>query len=192
MKSTTTTFKDVSIDLRQPKRSSLGLTNYLPTFAGFYSHQRGTGLDIYLQSNYDDPRVQNPSFYGSLHKVLRRRSYYREIVILLIREDLVLKFADARRLLLFTDIAVKEHANRIETLNGSDLLSTLRNQVRHGSLYCEVDLLDDDEGWVGFPQDIEAIVVDNESVAALVGQKLALSGISEEDSPPTFVSRLPD
>ena len=192
LKSISARFRDVSIDRRQQKRRSLGLTNHLPTFAGFYSYKRGTELELYLQYHYDDPPVQNPSFYGCLMRPLRWKSYYRDLVILMISEELVLRYADEGRVILYNGTAIKDGSDRIEFSGRAGFMNVLMGRIRWGNLYCEVDLMDDGESCVAFPDDIEAMIVDNQSVASVLGLKLALGGISNSEAPPIFVSELPE
>jgi hypothetical protein len=191
--SVSASFDDISIDPSQSRRVELGLTGYVPAFAGFYARYRGFELNGYLRECYDRPRVQNPSFYGSLNKTLQRRlgRHYAEVVILMIDDELVLQYADQGKLWLFTDIAIKREAEEIEISSREELLTSLSDEINYGCLNCEVDLLDDGEEPIALPGRIEAIIVDNDAVASEVRRRLASVRGSRNTLPEIFVSELP-
>ena len=86
-------FTDIAIDHNQPVREALELLNYVPNFPGFYTMFKGYELNGYLERHYDNPKVQNKSFYGTLHKVLRTSlgAQYENVLILLVKDEHVLQ-----------------------------------------------------------------------------------------------------
>ena len=186
-------FDDISIDPSQSKRKDLGLVDYVPTFAGFYAGFREPAIYDYLRDNYDEPRVHNPSFYGSLNKVLQfsLKQDYEKVVILLIDDALVYDLADHGRIRLFSDIAVKWRSEEIAIANRGELQSQLSDCVNYGNINCEVDLLDNGADCISYPKDIKMIIVDNAEIETKVWNMMDATRIRRRVWPKLLVSRLP-
>ncbi len=186
--------KEISIDPDQTWRTTIGLTDYVPAFAGFYSwYRRNYALYEHLRDNYDDPQVANPSFYGTLNKVLQFKlgNRYEEVIIFLIRDEVVYHLADEGKVRMFSDISLKSGADEIQISNRNQLRECLSAEVKHRRLYCEVDLFDGNQGPISFPNDVEAIIVDNGSIAKLVQRKLHTLPNKIPNQPRLFVEELP-
>ena len=185
-------FTDISIDSRQPVRSRLGLLNYIPMFPGFYSRYRGYELNGFLMSNYDEPKVQNKSFYGTFNKVLQFKDGmdYEKVLTLLINDEVVYRRAEEGRVRFFDDIAVKPNAIEVPIANRRELTDALMANISGADISGEVDLLDDGTTSVSFPTDIEAIVVDSERIGLEVG-KILRQYSRVQSFPKIFVSEHP-
>jgi len=182
-------FTDISIDPDQPVREKLGLLEYVPLFPGFYTLYRGYELNGYLMQEYDNPKVQNKSFYGSLNKVLQVKMgvKYDNVIILLVNDELVYNFADQGKIRFFSDIAVKPNAQEFAIKNRTDLLNYLRKGINGSNISGEIDLLDDGKVSIAFTSDIEALIVDNDKVKKQVMTTLSTCG----KLPQMFISELP-
>jgi hypothetical protein len=185
-------FTDISIDPDQPVREKLGLLKYVPLFPGFYTLYRGYELNGYLTLEYDNPKVQNKSFYGSLNKVLqfRRDVKYDNVVILLVNDELVYNFADQGKVRFFSDIAVKPNAQEFAIKDRTDLLNFLREGINGSNISGEIDLLDDGKVSIAFTSDIEALIVDNDEVKKQVMTALSTCN-TRGKLPQMFDSELP-
>jgi len=191
MKEHGTTFQDISIDPDQPVREEKGLLDYVPLFLGFHARYREDyNLHKYLENNYDDPKVQNPSFFGSLNKVLRVKlgKSYERVILLLINWDIITEFADKGYVRFFTDIAVKPDVFECDCNDCEEFLTSIENNIVNGrDIYSEIDVYDDGERCISIPDDIEVIIVDNENIkkelTSNVGNQLVTI--------PIFVRRLP-
>ena len=181
---------DISIDPSQTKREALGLTNYVPLFAGFYELFRGSELNSYLIREYDSPKVQNKSFYGTLNKILQNKmgSDYERIIILMVKDELVYRYADEGKVRYFTDIAIKNTAIERPIKSRVNLVNWLTANIYGSNISGEIDILDDGKISICCTDDIEAFIVDNDSI-----EKKTLSAIRDcgKHAPPTFVSPLP-
>ena len=186
-------FTDVSIDPSQSIRNILGLLNYIPLFPGFYTKFRGPDFNKYLFENYDNPKVQNKSFYGTLNKTLRKNmdNDYEKIIILLVKDDHVYNFAENGKIRFFTDIAIKPDSKELRISNNECLLQCLANGISDENISGEIDLLDDGRVSIGCPCDVEAIIVDNEEVAGEIESVFLKHGCQKEKIPLIFVSELP-
>lgn len=187
-------FVDISIDPEQPVRTKKGLNNYVPLFAGFYARFRSYELNGYLMNNYDDPKVQNPSFYGSLNETLRQKlgNQYEKVIILLVNDERIYEFADGGKIRLFSNIAVKPDSIEYPIKNRKQMIKKMESCMSGGNIYCEADLMDNCKRAINFPEDIEVMIADNDNIRKKIFQKLkdnlspmALSKI------PLFVSELP-
>lgn len=185
-------FTDISIDPKQPVRDDLGLLNYIPMFPGFYSKYRGAELNDYLRLHYDEPKVQNKSFYGSLNKVLQFKpnTKYEEVITLLVKESLIYDFADRGKVRFFSNIAVKPSVEEEMISNRRELKAYLEKHTSGTDTACEIDTLDDGNTSIAFPSEIEAIIVDNESVKQKVDGILGTASGQGRVSN-IFVSSLP-
>jgi hypothetical protein len=182
-------FTDISIDPSQPVREQLGLLKYIPLFPGFYTLFRGYELNGYLMQDYDNPKVQNKSFYGSLHKTLQFKAgiKYENVIILLVNDEIVYNFADQGKVRFFSDIAVKPGAEERVIENRADLLNSLEEGIDDSNISGEIDLLDDGKVSIAFTVDIEALIVDNDKV-----EKQVMTALSTcKELPRTFISELP-
>ena len=159
-------FTDISIDSRQPVRARLGLLDYVPLFPGFYALFRGYELNGFLMANYDQPKVQNKSYYGSMNKVLQFKKgiEYGNVISMLIKDECIFDLADKGRIRFFADIAVKPGTREYPIRSRKDLSARLAEGISGSNISGEVDLLDDGKTSVAFPSDIEAIVVDSARV----------------------------
>lgn len=185
-------FTDISIDPKQQAREKLGLLKYVPLFPGFYTLYRGYGLNGYLGREYDRPKVQNKSFYGSLNKVLQFKNgiKYDNVIILLVNDELVYNFADQDKVRCFSDIAVKQNAQECAIRNRTDLQEFLKKSIDDSNISGEIDLLDDGKVSIAFTADIEVLIVDNDEVKKQI--VTTLSTCNTHGKPPqTFVSKLP-
>lgn len=182
-------FTDISIDTNQTGREQLGLTKYVPLFPGFHTLYRGYELNGYLMEQYDNPKVQNKSFYGSLNKILQVRmgDKYDNVIILLVDDELVYNFADQGKVRFFSDIAIKPDAYEIEIKSRADLVKSLREDIKGSNISGEIDLLDDGKVSIAFTSDIEALIVDNDKVEKQVMTALSTCG----KLPRMFISELP-
>jgi len=168
------------------------LLDYVPLFPGFYTLFRGYELNGYLMKVYDEPKVQNKSFYGSLNKVLQVNmgDKYENVIILLVNDELVYNFADQGKVRFFSDIAIKPDAEESVISNRMDLLSCLKAGTNDSNISGEIDLLDDGKVSIAFPSDIEALIVDNDEVKKQVMTALGTCNTSG-NLPQVFVSELP-
>jgi len=191
MKAHETTYQDISIDPEQPVREEKGLLDYVPLFLGFYALWRDD-LDLhnYLVSNYDDPKIQNPSFFGSLNKVLRVRhadSYHR-VILLLIKWNIITDFAERGYVRFFTDIAVKPDVDECDCTDCEEFLSNIDQNIENDrNLYSEIDVLDDGVRCISIPDDLEAIIVDNDDIK---GELITTVG-AQLGTIPIYVHSLP-
>lgn len=184
-------FQDISIDPEQPVREAKELLEYIPLFLGFYAlYREDIHLHNYLRTKYDEPKVQNPSFFGSLNKTLRERleGSYERVILLLIKWDMIMAFADKGYVRFFTDIAVKPDVNECKCKDGAEFQTNIINNIIDDrNLHCEIDIFDDGERCICIPDDLEAIVVDNDAIrnelTTRVGPQLGQI--------PIFVRRLP-
>lgn len=185
-------FTEISIDPDQRVRGDLELLDYVPLFPGFYTLFRGYELNGYLMKEYDEPKVQNKSFYGSLNKVLQvsMGDKYENVIILLVNDELVYNFADQSKVRFFSDIAIKKAAQESLIVNRTELQNCLINNIDDSNISGEIDLLDDGKVSIAFPSDIEALIVDNEEVERQVITTLGTCSASE-NLPKVFVSELP-
>jgi hypothetical protein len=185
-------FTDISIDPSQPVREQLGLLEYIPLFPGFYTLFRSYELNGHLMQEYDNPKVQNKSFYGSLHKTLQFKAdiKYENVIILLVSDELVYNFADQGKVRFFSDIAVKPEAEERIIKNRADLLNSLEEGIGDSNISGEIDLLDDGKVSIACMSDIEALIVDNDEVKKQV--MTALSTCNKGGKlPHIFISKLP-
>jgi len=185
-------FTDISIDPNQPVREERELLDYVPLFPGFYTLYRGYELNGYLMQEYDNPKVQNKSFYGSLNKVLQVKMgvKYDNVVILLVDDELVYNFADQGKMRFFSDIAVKPSAQEFTIENRTDLLNYLRKGIKGSNISGEIDLLDDGKISITCTSDIEALIVDNDEVKKQVMTALSTCN-TRGKLPRIFISELP-
>ncbi len=181
---------DISIDPTQAKRETLGLTNYIPMFAGFYEKFRSYELNGYLSSEYDSPKVYNKSFYGSLNKTLQNTmgKNYERVIIILVKDELVYRYADAGKVRLFTDIAIKDDAVELPVKSKEDLLIWLKLNIQDSVISAETDVLDDGFISICCTDDIEALIVDNDAIKK---ETEAIITKCRKKVPPIFVSPLP-
>ena len=144
-------------------------------------------------NHYDDPKVQNKSFYGTLNKTLQTTmgTMYEHIIILLVNDELVYKFADQGKIRFFTDIAVKDTAIECPINNKVNLLKYLEAGIKRPNISGEIDLLDDGQVSIGCTSDIEAIIVDSNKIKGQVEELLTKYNCAKGTTPLTFVSQLP-
>jgi hypothetical protein len=185
-------FKDISIDPDQQKRESKNLLSYVPLFPGYYQLMRSYDVNGYLMSNYDDPKVQNKSFYGTLNKVLQFRKGidYSKVVILLVDDNAIYDCAREGSLRFFSDIAIKSNSEEHVVGSKGDLIKLLEQNIEGRDISGEVDLLDDGEECVAVPLQIEAIIVDNKDVKSEV-QRILDASTNSCEQPELFVDKLP-
>lgn len=185
-------FTDISIDTDQTGREQRGLTKYIPLFPGFYTLYRSYELNGYLMKQYDDPKVQNKSFYGSLNKILQFRmgDKYDTVIILLVNDELVYNFANQSKVRFFSDIAIKPDADEIEIKSRADLVESLSEGIDDSNISGEIDLLDNGKASIACMSDIEALIVDNDNVKKQVVTTLRTCD-TLKDFPRIFVSELP-
>ena len=159
-------FTDISIDPAQTTRESMGLTKYIPMFAGFYELFRDYEFNGYLMENYDSPKVQNKSFYGTLHKVLKNSlgENYPNVIIFMINDEHIYNSSDKGNLRFFSDIAIKNEAFEICIKNRKELQSFLEFFTDGTNISGEVDILDDGNTSISCMSDIEALIVDNDEI----------------------------
>lgn len=160
-------FQDISIDHTQRIRQALGLTNYVPMFAGFYTLYREYSFNGYLMNNYDDPKITNVSFYGSLNRTLQQSlgDNYQNVIIFMIDAEHIYRNADEGRIRAFSDIAIKADSYELEPITNRDnLLEQLNAYITGQNTKVEIDLLDDGETSIDCLANIEAVIVDNEEI----------------------------
>jgi hypothetical protein len=184
-------FTDISIDPKQRIRERRGLLEYVPLFPGFYALWRDYELNGYLMHEYDDPKVQNPSFYGSLNKNLQVNmgAKYDTVIVLLVSDELVYNFADQGKVRFFSDIAIKPEVEELPIANRADLLNCLRQHINGSDISGEIDLFDDGKTSVACPSDIEALIVDSDEIGKQV--KVVAGACGCLKLPLIFVSELP-
>jgi hypothetical protein len=182
-------FCEISIDEKQPVRKERGLLQYVPLFAGFYTLYRGSEFNNYLDRHYDDPKVQNKSFYGALHKTLRNKMAqdYEKVIILLINDNLIYNLADQGKIRFFSDIAVKPGIKEVPIRNRDQLIEALGKHISDHNISGELDLLDDGKTSIKCTGDIEAVIVDNDKIR----EKVSLILSKCQVAPELFVSNLP-
>jgi hypothetical protein len=162
-----TEFEDISIDHNQTVRQSIGLTKYIPMFAGFYSLYRAYEFNGYLMNNYDNPKIQNVSFYGSLNKVLQQTlgENYQNVIIFMIRDEHIYLKADEGKIRFFSDIAIKEETVELEPIGSkAELQAYLDMFISGQNTKVELDLLDDGNSSITCMNNIEALIVDSEKI----------------------------
>lgn len=183
---------DISIDPKQPVRKDLGLLEHVPIFPGFYTLFRSYEFNGYLQKSYDDPKVQNKSFYGTLNRVLQAKmgEEYENVIILLVRNDLVYELADQQSVRFFSDIAVKPEADESPVTCRADLDKLLKESIDNSNISGEIDLFDDGKTSIACMSDIEAIIVDSEKMKGKV-----IATLNKRNKPKQrariFISELP-
>jgi len=184
-------FVDVSIDPAQTTRQGLGLLNYIPLFPGFHGLYRSYELNRFMTDNYDDPKVCNKTFYGALNKTLQPKmvSSYEKIIIFLVNNELVFKFADYGKIRFFTDIAIRSNSAGMLVRNRKDLEKWLTEGIEGENISGEIDLLDDEVS-IECTSDIEAIIVDNEKIRKKVID-IVNSYKTTGKMPSILVSKLP-
>jgi len=128
---------------------------------------------------YDEPRLQNKRFYGALHKTIRNKhpDKYKNVVILITRFEKVCELADQGSVQLFSDLAIKNDSECLDSYNRNSLLENITKCIEENDrggneLTCEIDLLDDGNNCIDFPNDVEAIIVDSDGVASKITQKI--------------------
>lgn len=185
-------FVDISIDPSQPVRQRLKLLDYVPLFPGYYQLYRDYDFNGYLMSNYDDPKVQNKSFYGTLNKVLQFREdiEYESVIILMVDSKVVHDCADNGKLRFFSDIAVKPGSQEYQVKNKADLSNLLDKHTDGSDISGEIDIYDDGKSSIAVPLEIEAIIADNDQVVSDIRNLLSSSGSAPID-PLLFVDSLP-
>jgi hypothetical protein len=183
-------FSEISIDPNQQQRGKLGLTNYVPLFPGFYALYRSYQLYCYLAKEYDQPKVQNKSFYGTLNKVLQFKQgiKYDNVIIFLINDEFVYSMADQGKVRFFSDIAIKDTAVELEANDRESLKLCLSSYIDGSNISGEVDLLDDGEGAVSLNK-VDAIIVDNKEIGKQIMTILSSSAKAIETK--IFVMPLP-
>ncbi|MGA2877007.1 MAG: hypothetical protein ABSE82_15930 [Nitrososphaerales archaeon] len=181
-------FTEISIDPDQPVRKSRKLLDYIPLFPGYYELYRSYEFNGFLMEHYDDPKVQNKSFYGTLNKVLQFRDgiAYQNVIILMIKDSRVYTAADESRVRFFSDIAVKPGIPEYAVKNRGDLSSLLSKHISGSNISGEIDLNDDGNRSISMPSDVECIIVDNDVVASVVRKTFGTT-----NCPHIFVSSLP-
>jgi hypothetical protein len=185
-----TLFNDVSIDSRQLTRGKLGLMKFIPLFAGFYTIYNNEELSDCLNKKHSYTLVQNKTFYGSLNQTLQFNlgKDYEKIIILMVNNELVYKFADQGKARFFSDIAIREESEETTISNRLDLENCLKENIDGPFISGEIDVLDDGKVSIGCMSDIEAIIVDNERIKARVLEVIAKHG---RTSPLVLVQALP-
>lgn len=185
-------FHDVSIDPAQTTRRERGLTKYIPLFAGFHGLYRGYELNGFMSNRYDDPKVMNKTFYGALNKTLQTNMgiNYEKIIILLVNNELVFKYADYGKVRFFTDIAIRSTSDEMRVRSRMDLEKCLGEGISGEYVSGEIDLLDDGKASIGCPSDIEAIIVDNNVIRKQVKDIIDAHG-NRGETQAIFVSKLP-
>jgi hypothetical protein len=171
-------YKDISINERQEIRKEKGLTDYIPLFAGFYTKWRNYPLNGYLQREYDDPKVQNTVFYGSLNKHIRDKlgEDYESVIIMMIKHNRIYELIDEGNVLLYDTIAIRSDSNELRFSDKDQFLDCLENCIIDSSFECEVDILYDEKNLLRFPDDVEIIIVDNEEIENKVNTMLMKKG----------------
>jgi hypothetical protein len=171
-------FKDVSIDPIQETRNELGLTSSLPLFAGYYKLFRNYELNGYLQRNYDDPKLQNIRFFGSLHKTIREKypEDYPKMTILLLNFEKICQLADEGKVKLFDDLAIKIGTIELDASNRNLLLTNInkciiQNERKQNDITCEVDVQLNTDSLI-FPNDVEAIIVNDNEIWKSINIKI--------------------
>jgi hypothetical protein len=114
---------------------------------------------------------------------------YQKIIILMLKEDSLRKYAKLGRVRLFDDIAIKASSNEIHFGSEDELFAKLdryiyTNEREQLTTKCELDILSSKDP-LKFPDDFECIVSDNEKVKSQVEAKI--NGINI----PVYVSPLP-
>jgi len=177
-------FEDISIDPEQTRRAELELIDYVPLFPGYFQkYYREAELDEYLRRNYDEPRVYNRSFYGSLNLTLREElgEEYEQTSLLLLNHDKIMEYVKAGDIRFFTKIAIKPDAEEYECDDSEDLMNHLERCLGgNGHLYCELDVLDNGRECFEIPEDIERIIVDNEGMRVYLIEELSNFMTEEE------------
>ena len=185
-------FTDISIDPKQPIREQRGLLTYVPLFPGFYTLFRSYELNGYLMREYDAPKVQNKSFYGTLNRTLQFKTgiKYENVIVLLVNDEVVYNFADKGKVRFFSDIAVKPDVQELPVNNRTALKDALMKSIDDSNISGEIDLLDDGNVSICCSSDVEAIIVDNDEVKKQVTTALGAYN-ADGEVPQVFISKLP-
>lgn len=114
---------------------------------------------------------------------------YQKIILLMLKEDALRKYARLGRVRLFDDIAIKASSNEIHFGSEDELFTKLdryiyTNEREQLTTKCELDILSSKDP-LKFPDDFECIVADNEKVKSQVEAKIKDINI------PVYVSQLP-
>ncbi len=140
-------------------------------------------------------RVYNRSFFGSLNKTLREKmgEDYERVVLLLINGEKINQFADKGYVKFYTDIAIKGDSESVSCLSKDELLGNLNDCIGdEDHLKAELDVFDDGKECILVPEDIEAIIVDNEKILEEVKRELSnLIGAQKIEDINFFISPLP-
>lgn len=134
-----------------------------------------------MAEEYDQPKVQNKSFYGTLNKVLQFKQgiKYDNVIILLINDEFVYSLAEQGKVRFFSDIAIKDTAAELEVTDRESLKLCLSSCINGSNISGEVDLLDDGEGAVCL-NNIDAIIVDNKEIVKQISTILDSCGKATE------------
>jgi hypothetical protein len=186
-------FNEISIDPEQEGRSELKLTNYIPLYVGYYRRYCRGEINDYLCHNYDDPVIYNGSFYGSLNKTLRTNlgDDYENIILLLIHNDRIRYHADNDLVRLFNNIAIKSDTIELICNSYDDFNDKVLECKADGErVYCELDILDNNQA-IRIPDDIEAIIVDNERIKNKIISKISRFDVNLVQQLKFFICPLP-
>ena len=181
------TFRDIAVEVGESKRAHRNLTRSIPMFPGFYSRDRSLQLNMHMWEHYEEPPFSNSSYFGSLNRTLRERmgKEYQNVVSLLLKPQVVRRWADAGRARFFDQIAIKPESREHPAKTAAELEKRILDHIDGYHTYSEVDVLDDCKGTIAFPGDIEVIVVDNADVKKNVLARLG------NDRTTVLVSPLP-
>lgn len=149
---------------------------------------------------YDKPRLQNKRFYGSLHNTIRDKhpDKYKNIVIIITSFDKVCELADKGNVLLYSDLAIKNDTECLDSHDRNSLLENIEKCIEQNDrggneLTSEIDLFDDGIKCIDFPNDVEVIIVDNDEVASEISQKItSVLGPQVASRIPIFIDPLPN
>jgi hypothetical protein len=159
-------------------------------FAGFYELYRDYDFNVYLMNNYDEPKIQNVSFYGSLNKTLQRNlgDNYQNVIIYMVNDEHIYQNADAGKLRAFSNIAIKEDSYELGPINNrAKLIEQLDMYISGQNTKVEVDLLDDCGNSIICMDNIEALIVDNDEIERKVQTIMSRCGKQCQ----VFVNSLP-
>lgn len=188
-------FNEISIDPDQTTRGLMGLTNYVPMFVGYYKRFERGEIDAHLRENYDDPIIYNGSYYGSLNKNLQHNlgQNYERIILLLIHSSKIIELVNGKKGKLFSDIAIKGVSEELSYESYEDLNNKiLECVINNGRVYCEIDFIDDNINSISIPDNLEAMVVDNEKIKTeLITRLNEIIGVDAVQKLNIFIDPLP-
>ena len=188
-----TGFEDIAIEVCDSKRGELNLLDYIPFFVGSHKWWHPYDFNGFLMTNGYYWKFANRSFYGSLNKTLRNRmaaSQYGEIVILMLKEEVIRIAARNNAVRLFDNIAIKDEAAEVSFSSENELFTEIEagiEELPNGQFQStsELDIRYDHSTPLKLGRDFECILVDTDAI------KSQIQGFLNGQDIPIYVTSLP-